>query len=226
MVGGNASRAEVASTIQGLVSDFRPAHVIEADAELAHALRDGDEAAVRELVARYGGLVFTVANRVLGDPGRAEDVAQQTFVRAWRHADAFEPGRDFAPWLATIARRAAIDVLRAEQRRPASPLDVVDDGDAALTTLPPNAEQIEAVWAVRAAIESLEPSDREIVRLQHLEGCTHTEIAERLGIPIGTVKSRTHRAHRKLANRLAHLRTDDDSEPRAARGRTEGRESP
>ena len=61
------------------------------------------------------------------------------------------------------------------------------------------------VWSVRAAIEGLEPDEREIVKMQHLEGHTHAEIAERLDIAVGTVKSRSHRAHRRLANRLAHL---------------------
>ncbi len=192
--------------------EFRPAPVVAEDRALAFALRDGEEDAVRALYDRYGGLVFTVALRVLGDRQRAEDVTQHTFLQAWRNAESFEPGRDFAPWLATIARRAAIDVLRAERRRPATPLDSADAGDSSLVALPPSAEQIETVWSVRAAIESLDPDERDVVRLQHLEGCTHAQIAERLGVAVGTVKSRSHRAHRRLANRLAHLRPDDPGE--------------
>ena len=80
----------------------------------------------------------------------------------------------------------------------------------ALVALPPSAEQLERVWTVRAAIDSLDDDEREIVRLQHLEGHTHAEIADRLGIAVGTVKSRSHRAHRRLARRLAHL--DDANE--------------
>ncbi len=219
------------STLHRLVSDFRPAHVIEADTELALALREGDEDAVRELLGRFGGLVYTVAYRVLDDRAAAEDAAQQTFVQAWRHADSFEPGRDFAPWLTTIARRTAIDALRHEQRRPTSSLEDADPSHASLVVLPPSAEQIEAVWAVRAAIESLDESDRQIVRLHYVEGHTHSEIAERLDIPIGTVKSRTHRAHRKLARRLNRLRPDDggeranEREPTGEPQRRERRES-
>ncbi len=210
-----------------LLNEFRPAHVIEEDSALAVALCAGDEDAVRELVDRYGGLVFTVAHRVLDDRAAAEDVAQQTFVQAWRGADSFEPGRDFAPWLATISRRLAIDALRRGQRRPSTALDDADPGHAELVTLPPSAEQIETVWAVRDAIESLDDSDREIVRLQHLEGHTHAEIAELLDIPLGTVKSRTHRAHRKLARRLSRFRPDassGDGEPMGDLQRKEGRE--
>jgi len=206
------------------VNEFRPAHVIAADADLAMALRAGDELAVRQLVERYGRLVYAVAYRVLDDPERAEEVAQHTFVQAWRHADSFEPGRDFAPWLATIARRAAIDVVRAERRRPTISLETADAGDDALAVLPPSAEQIEAVWAVRAAVDALDEADREIIRLQYLEGRTQAEVAERLDLPIGTVKSRTHRAHRRLANRLAHLR-HDDAEPPTAGERIEGGET-
>lgn len=187
------------------MEQFRPAHVVQEDAELALALCLGDEAAVRTLYERFGGLVFTVANRMLKDRQRAEEVTQHVFLQAWRNAEQFEPGRDFAPWLATIARRAAIDVLRREQRRPAGSLEVADPADSALVTLPPSAEQIETVWSVRAAIEGLEPDERQIVQLQHIDGHTHAEIAERLDIAVGTVKSRSHRAHRRLAKRLAHL---------------------
>lgn len=187
------------------MEQFRPAEVVDEDRALALALQAGDDAAVRELYARYGGLVFTVAVRMLGDRQRAEDVTQHTFLQAWRNADRFEPGRDFAPWLATIARRAAIDLMRRESRRPAGSLESADADDPSLVTLPPSADQIEIVWSVRAAIDSLDADEREIVRLQHLEGYTHAEIAERLGIAVGTVKSRSFRAHRRLANRLGHL---------------------
>ena len=106
-----------------VMEQFRPAPLIEEDELLALGLRNGDDDAVRRLYDRFGGLVFTIANQTLRDRQRAEEVTQQTFLQAWRNADQFEPGRDFAPWLATIARRAAIDVLRREQRRPAGSLD-------------------------------------------------------------------------------------------------------
>lgn len=183
------------------MEQFRPAHVIEADAALARAVTEGDEWAVRELVDRYGGLVFTVALRILRDTHRAEDVTQHTFLQAWRNADRFEPGRDFAPWLATIARRAAIDVLRQQQRRPTAELDehATAGGEPGEV---PDAAQVELTWDVRAAIDTLDDDQRDVVRLHYLEGLTHPEIAEKLNVPVGTVKSRLSRAGRRLANRL------------------------
>jgi RNA polymerase sigma factor (sigma-70 family) len=192
------------------MEQFRPPHEVQRDTELALALRDGDDDAVRTLYERFGGLVYTVAHHVVRDPQRAEDVTQHVFLQAWRNAEHFEPGRDFAPWLATIARRAGIDALRREQRRPSGALELADPSDSALVSLPPSAEQVEMVWSVRAAIDSLEADEREIVRLQHLVGHTYAEIAEQLGIAVGTVKSRSHRAHRRLAARLAHLRSEDE----------------
>ena len=200
------------------MQEFRPAHVVEEDAALARALREGQEDAVRTLYARYGRLVYTVTLRILRDPARAEEATQQTFVQAWRYGDRFEPGRDFAPWLATIARRSAIDIARREDRRSADPLGEANLGDSALVELPVGAEQIETVWAVRAAIDALDAEEREIVRLQHLEGWSHSQIAEKLDLPIGTVKSRSYRAHRRLQSRLAHLREPNGDPGRSAGG--------
>ena len=119
----------------------------------------------------------------------------------------FDAGRELGPWLATIARRVAIDVYRRESRRTAAPLEAVAADDPAIVTLPPGVDQVSDAWEVRRAVDALPPDEREVVRLQHLEGHTHAEIAERLGVPIGTVKSRSHRAHQRLAAKLAHLRT-------------------
>jgi RNA polymerase sigma-70 factor (ECF subfamily) len=188
------------------VEEFRPASVVREDTDLAVAFARGDETAVRSLYGRYGRLVFTVALRVLGDRGLADEATQRTFVQAWQAADRFEPGRDFGPWLATIARRAAIDVQRRERRRRVARLDDVPASDDALVSPAPDGEVLEAVWTVRAAVDQLREEEREVVRLQHLEGLTHEEIADRLDLPLGTVKSRSHRAHRRLATRLGHLR--------------------
>ena len=174
------------------------------------AFRRGDDAAVRAMYGAYSRLVFTVAHRVLGDRSLADDATQQTFVQAWRAAATFEVGRDPAPWLATIARRAAIDIQRREARRPTSPLDSAPADDSALVTLPPSADQTWDAWQVRVAIDGLGQAERDVVRLQHLEGYTHSEIAEHLGVAVGTVKSRSFRAHRELANALRHLREPVD----------------
>jgi RNA polymerase sigma factor (sigma-70 family) len=171
------------------------------------AFRRRDPGAVRAMYRAYGRLVYSVAHRVLGRHELAEEAVQQTFVRAWQAADRIDVDRDPAPWLATIAKRVAIDVHRSEARRPATALDSVPPGDRAVVTLPPELDTLDAVWNVRRAIDELPPDEATIVRMQHLDGMTHTEISEKLGVALGTVKSRSHRAHRNLAARLGHLRS-------------------
>jgi len=170
--------------------------------------RDSD--AVRAMYREYGRLVYSVAHRVLGRHELAEEAAQQTFVRAWQAADRIDVNRDPAPWLATIAKRTAIDIFRREARRPTSALSDVAVGDRAVVTLPPDVDALDAAWHVRRAIDTLPADEATIVRLQHLDGMTHNEISEQLGIALGTVKSRSHRAHRKLASLLGHLRSASD----------------
>jgi RNA polymerase sigma-70 factor (ECF subfamily) len=170
------------------------------------AFRQGDPHAVRAMYRRYGNLVYSVARRVLTRHDLAEEATQQTFVRAWQAADRIDPNRDPAGWLATIAKRVAIDVYRYESRRTAASFDDVAPNEPAVVSLPPDLHSLDATWQVRRAIDELSEDEAVVVRLQHLEGMTHAEIADVLGIAVGTVKSRSHRAHRKLATLLGHLR--------------------
>jgi RNA polymerase sigma factor (sigma-70 family) len=171
------------------------------------AFRRREESAVRELYRAYGRLVYAVAHRVVGRHELAEEATQQTFVRAWQAADRIDVDRDPAPWLATIAKRVAIDIYRREARRPTRPIGDVSADDRALVSLPAEMHTLDAVWQVRRAIDALPQDEATIVRLQHLDGMTHNEISEKLGIAIGTVKSRSHRAHAKLASLLGRLRS-------------------
>jgi RNA polymerase sigma-70 factor (ECF subfamily) len=168
--------------------------------------RDGDPEAVRAVYQSYGRLVYTVAHRVLGDRALAEEATQQTFLKAWRAAASLDENRDMGPWLATIARRVAIDVYRSEARRIADPIESVVASDPALVSRPEPVEAVCDRWEVRRAVTELPQDEQEIVRMQHFEGLTHTQIAERLELPAGTVKSRSFRAHTRLAAQLAHLR--------------------
>jgi RNA polymerase sigma-70 factor (ECF subfamily) len=163
--------------------------------------RAGDPDAVRVVYRAYGAYVHAVAFRALGSRELAEEATQQTFVKAWRAAGTFDSARELGPWLATIARRTAIDLHRREARRPTEPLD-----ESALRAVPDSSEEVFEVWTVRDAIDELPPVEQEVVRLQHLESLTQAEIADRLGVPVGTIKSRSFRAHRRLAARLGHLR--------------------
>jgi RNA polymerase sigma factor (sigma-70 family) len=176
------------------------------DRGVSKRFREGDPDAVRDVYRAYGGLVYAVAHRVLGISALAEEAVQQTFVNAWRAAASFDESRDIGPWLAVIARRVAIDIHRREAARSAEPLDTAPAGDSALVTQATSAEAIYDVWEVRRAVTELPADEQEIVRLQHFEGLTHTEIAERTGVAVGTVKSRSFRAHKRLAGLLGHLR--------------------
>jgi RNA polymerase sigma factor (sigma-70 family) len=170
------------------------------------AFQRRDPAGVRALYRTYGRLVYAVAHRVLGTHDLAEEATQQTFVRAWQAADRIDVDRDPAAWLATISKRVAIDLYRREARRPKLALADVAPNNPALVTLPPDLGALDAVWHVRRAIDDLPADEATIVRLQHLDGLTQHEIAEYLGLALGTVKSRSHRAHQRLASILGHLR--------------------
>jgi RNA polymerase sigma-70 factor (ECF subfamily) len=170
------------------------------------AFRRRDASATRAMYRAYGRLVYAVAHRALGNHDLAEEAVQQTFLNAWRAAARIDVDRDPAPWLATIAKRAAIDIYRREQSRRTTALSDLAANNPALVTLPPDLDTLDTVWQVRRAIDALSPDEAVVIRLQHLDGMTQQEISEKLGIALGTVKSRSHRAHRNLAGLLGHLR--------------------
>lgn len=179
------------------------------DADMASRFASGDADMVRVAYQTYGRLVFSIAYKVLGDTGLAEDATQQTFVQAWRAMSSYDPSRPLGAWLTTIAQRVSIDVYRREKRH--RNLENVDTAvSSTLVTLPPSAEQIHEVAEVRRALDALSTPDRELIRMQHFDELSQAEIARELRIPLGTVKSRTFRAHRRLAGALAHLRTETD----------------
>lgn len=172
----------------------------ELPAAVIEAFRRGDDDGVRAVYERYAGPVYVAAHSVLRDHSLATDAVQETFVRAWRAAANYDPRRELAPWLYVIARRVAIDIYRSRRHLAAGPPD-----DDAIVTLPPELETIWEAYQVRVAVDRLPPEEREVVRLSHFEQFTHLEIAARLDIPVGTVKSRSHRAHHRLAAWLRPL---------------------
>ena len=175
--------------------------VVVSDRDLAIRFPAADDAVLRDVYERFGGAVYTVALSILGDPGRAADVVQSTFVNAWQAAGRFNPDQELAPWLYTIARRQAIDAYRRERRAHAVDAADLDDAQAAVSL-----EATWEAWQVRVALEQLPEDERQVVRLSWFDGLAHTEIADKLGVPVGTVKSRSYRAHRRLADLLAHVR--------------------
>lgn len=182
--------------------------VVTGESELAVRFAGGEPGSVAELYRAYGRLVYTVAYRVLGDASLAEDATRQTFVQARQSAAGFDPSRDLAAWLARIAGRTAIDIYRNRGHRHLNDLTLTEPGPAGP---PPSAERIHDIWQVRRALDTLPDQDRELIRLQHLRQLTHTEIAERLAIPLRTVKSRSLRAHRRLADLLGHRCAEPES---------------
>jgi RNA polymerase sigma-70 factor, ECF subfamily len=169
--------------------------------EAMERFRAGEPDAIRALYREYSGAVHTVAMSIVRDRELAADVVQQTFVKAWRAAASFERGREIAPWLYSIARHTAIDALRSEARP-------TRGGHQPEVEVSVDSESIEQTWErfeIRRAVDALPAEEREVVRRSHLLGHTHEEIAEQLGVPVGTVKSRSGRAHKRLAASLAHL---------------------
>ena len=159
------------------------------DDELIQRLGRGDERALAELYDRYGRPAYRLALRILRDPALAEDAVQDAFLAAWRTAVAFDPRRGSAStWLMTLVHRRAVDVVRREDRRRAGILDdaPIASGDATDEA----ADLREQRRSVQAALAQLGASEREALELAYYGGLSQSEIADRLGVPLGTVKSR------------------------------------
>jgi len=139
------------------------------------------------LYDRYSSIVYSVALRVLGESSSAEDVLQEVFMQLWRNPGRFDASRgSLGPWLAVIARNRAIDALR--KRHPES--DVDDVVVSVEPDLAGEAERSRAMEKVRGALAAMPAAQRSALEMAFFEGLTHTEIAEKTGEPLGTVKTR------------------------------------
>jgi RNA polymerase sigma-70 factor, ECF subfamily len=167
--------------------------------DLVDGFRRGDGDAIHRLYASYGALVFAVAMRVLKNQSLAEDATQETFVKAWQSAASFDRSKAFEPWLAVIAKRVAIDISRRETRRAHEQLDErqSDSSDSF--------QQLDEVWRVRNALDSLRPEDQVVLRMLHYQELSHQEVSEQMVVPLGTVKSRAFAARQHLIERLQVL---------------------
>lgn len=169
------------------------------DVELLRRMRLGEEHGLELLYARYGGLVFTLALRIVGDPELAREVLQDTFLRCWDGSESFDPGRGRVPWwLMGIARNRAVDLLRSRlhqaRLREREPL-AAGTHEAAQ---PDATDALATRRAVINALQGLPVAQRQAIELAYYGGLSQSEIARELGAPLGTIKSRTREAMDRL----------------------------
>lgn len=154
---------------------------------LVARIRAGDQQAMSELYDRYAKVVYAVSLRVLQDAAAAEDVLQDVFLQLWRNPDAFDASRgSLAAWLAVISRHRSIDRLR--KRRPE--VDIEDCVIAGGPDLRDETERALVIEKVRVVLAEMNPDQRKVLELAFFQGLTHTEIAEKTGEPLGTIKTR------------------------------------
>jgi len=157
------------------------------DGALIAAIRSGNQDAMAQLYARYSSVVYAVALRVLGDTAAAEDVLQEIFIQLWRNPGAFDSGRgNLAPWLAVITRNRAVDSLR--KRRPQ--MEINETTVSVEPDLASEADRGRAMEKVRAVLKDMPEAQRSSLEMAYFEGYSHSEIAEKTGEPLGTVKTR------------------------------------
>jgi len=157
------------------------------DGALIAAIRSGNQDAMAQLYVRYSSVVYAVALRVLGDTAAAEDVLQEIFIQLWRNPGAFDSGRgNLAPWLAVITRNRAVDSLR--KRRPQT--EISETTVSVEPDLAGEADRGRAMEKVRAVLKDMPEAQRSSLEMAYFEGYSHSEIAEKTGEPLGTVKTR------------------------------------
>lgn len=190
------------------------------DHDLVALAASGSEKAYRELLDRYQRPVFSLIYRMVRDRERAEDLAQETFVKVFNHIGSFNPKYKFSSWIFKIASNLTIDAIRRKEldtvsldgSRNASTADEVDATRITVESRDENPEEFveakELGEEIERAIGLLRPEYRTAIVLRHVEGRPYEEISEIMGVPLGTVKTYIHRARGELKETLAHLRVN------------------
>jgi len=188
------------------------------DQEVVALARSGAETAYRELVRRYERPIFSLVYRMVRDRELAEDLSQETFIKALNALESYRPEYKFSSWIFKIANNAAIDQLRRRELDTlslegsphastpeaveATALQIGSRGESALDAV----ASIELGGEIEKAIAQLRPEYRSCILLRHVEGYAYEEIAQILDLPLGTVKTYIHRARHELRRALEHLR--------------------
>jgi RNA polymerase sigma-70 factor (ECF subfamily) len=181
--------------------------LLETDTLLARC-RQGDDLAWEALVRRYQGRVFALALQYLRDREEARDAAQEVFVKVYRHLHRLDEGRAFLPWLLRLARNACVDRLRRLKVRRPEGVVPVDEAEEMPSTAASAEESLLSDGRralVYRALGALSENSREVIVLKDIQEMSLKEIAELLGVSIGTVKSRSHRARLELARAVREL---------------------
>ena len=180
---------------------------------LQRRLKAGDEHALGELFDLVGPWILGLAFRILQDEDEAEDVVGDVFVQVWRHIDQHDGGRGpLVPWILSIARNRSLDVLRRRRRwwRKSAHLEQAQEMEGGGSAPAASHEAAVPGWPVHrevhAALAALSEEQRRVVMLSYFEGLSHREIAQRLHLPLGTVKTRLRMAHQTLTEGLRHLK--------------------
>jgi RNA polymerase sigma-70 factor (ECF subfamily) len=188
----------------GTRETFKPIVKGMGDEELVGQVAHGVERALSELYDRYSRPVYATGVRLLGDAHLAEELVQDVFTNVWQRAASFDPSRaSFATWLYRVTRNRAVDLARRRRVRPQSA------GDERLRAIPGGPEPEASVdgWDVARALSRIPEMHREVLTLAYFEGLSQREISLRTGVPLGTIKSRTtaalKRLHRSLVNPTA-----------------------
>jgi RNA polymerase sigma-70 factor (ECF subfamily) len=178
-----------------------PARISDEERELVSLARKGDERGFAGLVRLHQRRAYTVARSIVLTHEDAEDAVQEGFLRAYQALERFDPGQTFGAWLNRIVANAALDLARRKKVRAADELT-----DSIADTFRDPAESGELKERLETALAELQPRARSVIVLHDIEGFTHAEIGEMLGIPGGTARSDLHHARQKLRGLLSNLK--------------------
>ncbi|HXK03230.1 MAG TPA: sigma-70 family RNA polymerase sigma factor [Verrucomicrobiae bacterium] len=174
------------------------------DSELVLRMQRRDPRAVAELYDRYGRVVYALILRVVRDTGIAEDLVQETFLRAWNRVHGFDAQKgSIGPWLLAVARNRAIDYLRSAVGRERNAVEYEEtDHPALFCDMEKDILSSDKARIVKSAIQKLSPNQRQVIELAYFEGLSQSEMAERMGQPLGTVKTWVRTALKNLRDEL------------------------
>jgi RNA polymerase sigma-70 factor (ECF subfamily) len=186
---------------------FLAVRAADDDTHLVARMQQRDPRALAELYDRYGRVAYSLILRVVRDSGIAEDLVQETFLRVWNRIHGFDGQKgSIGPWLLAVARNRAIDYLRSTGGRERNAVEYEESGHPSLyCDMEKDILSSDKARVVKSAIQKLSPNQRQVIELAYFEGLSQTEMAERMGQPLGTVKTWVRTALKNLRDELGSV---------------------